>query len=447
MTEQPSRTASRKSSGGVQTTTKTETGGKALPVTNPLDLWYLCEKARYAKANPYRRARDQRPMYQRTVTTMVRADNELFEYCFPYCGEVGFDMTTSPPDPLMSREETWRPSRFPLSHYKQIARKTLPDYASVEVDLDLLGKDELEAMIALPLSADADKRGIWTDVQGGVRGLLRIPDVLRLRSFTDPGKAQYSQSNLACVIEMKFPGDRLKQDQKDAYEDIAGSRGNFRLLETSRCEIADERLRRNWMRAAKKEPVYMPVGKATGLPTRAMADPYALLVGLIDAEHDQARRQLEVKPPPPGTPMMSALPDPAEAEARRRQGMAQIEMALAAPFVAVGAAMLAIAATPAGATGGAVTEVTVSAQVGAKVIQFERYLRVARAAGTAGAAAGAANKLAAQPSDVPRPTAPAITPEQQRQWDAYRAWEDQQRYQPTDEKHYLFWPDAPRSTP
>lgn len=441
------RTTSRAPAGGAKTTTKSRAEGTALPVVNPLDLWYLCEKAIYAKRNPYRRARDNRPMYQRTVTRLVRADNELFAYRFPYCGEVGYDMTLSPPGPLMSREESWRPSRFPLSYYKQITSKALPNYSSLEVETDLLGKDELEATIALPLPADVEKRGIWTDVQGGVRGLLRIPDLVRLRRFANPGVTQYSQRNLACVVEMKFPGDKLSDLQQEAYEAIAGDPDNFRLLETERCETADKRLRRSWMRASQKEPIYKPASKAMSLPTRAMANPYALLVGLIDAEHDLARRQLEVRPPAPGTPMMSALPDPAETEARRRRGVAQIEMTLAAPFVAVATAALAIAAAPAVGTGGAVTETTLTAQAGAKVIQFERYLRIARAAGTAGAAASTAERLAAQPTDVPKATAPATTPEQQRQWDAYRRWEERQRYQPYDEKHYLFWPDAPRSTP
>lgn len=206
------RTASRAPSGGARTTTKSNAEGTVLPVVNPLDLWYLCEKAVYAKRNPYRRAKDGRPMYQRTVTTLVRADNELFKYHFPYCGEVGYDMTVSPPKPLMSRGESWRPSRFPLSFYKQITTEIMPDYAALEVERDLIGKDELESTIALPLPDDVDKRGLWTDVQGGVRGLLRIPDALRLQSFNNPGEAQYSQPNLACVIEMKFPGTIFQKD-------------------------------------------------------------------------------------------------------------------------------------------------------------------------------------------------------------------------------------------
>ncbi|WP_155648327.1 hypothetical protein [Burkholderia cepacia] len=442
------RTASRTPAGGAKTTTKTKAEGTALPVVHPFDLWYLCEKAVYAKRNPYRRARDGRPMYQRKVTKLVRLDNAAFEYHWPYCSEVGYDMHNRPPTPIMSGkpDQKWRPSEFPLSYYKQITSKALPGYSSVEVERDLLGKDELELLLALPLPPDAETRGIWTDVQGGVRGLLRIPDVVRLHTWSNPSEAQYSQLNLACVIEMKFPGDTLRYEQQEAYRFIAGDPDKFRLLHTSRCEIADKRLRRDWMRAAQKEPVYKPVSGSVTLRLRASADSDALLVGQIDAEHDLARRQLEVKPPAPGTPMMSALPDSAEVDARRRQAVAQIETALAAPFVAAGTAMLAIVAAPSAAVGGVEGETTVTAQAGAKVIQFERYLRVARTAGSAGAAAGAADKLAAQPVDVPTATS-TLSAEQERRWNAYMAWLKQQEFKPDEERHYLFWPDAPRSTP
>jgi hypothetical protein len=68
--------------------------------------------------------------------------------------------------------------------------------------------------------------------------------------------------------------------------------------------------------------------------------------------------------------MMSALPDPVEAEARRRQAAAQIEMTLAAPFVAAGTGLLAIAAAPAVGGAAAVEETTITANAGAKVIQL-----------------------------------------------------------------------------
>jgi len=447
MAGKPPRTASRHPSGSAKTQTKTEATGTVLPVVNPLDLWYLCEKARYAKLNPYRRARDLRPMYQRAVTQLIRADNELFKYRFPYCGEVGFDMTKSPPEPLMSKKENYRPSRFPLSHYKKISSQILPQYNTLEVNLDLLSKDELEQQIALPLPGTIEK-GIWLDVQGGVRGLLRIPDVLRLRSFTQRGKSQYSQPNLACVIEMKFPGDSLSDRQQTAYTDIAGDPLNLRLLMTSRCESPDnKKLRRDWMDAAKKEPVYVPVGEAMSLRTRAAADPYAVFVGMIDAEHEAARRELEVRPPPLGTPIMTAAPDVRAIAERNRRAQAQMEMTLAAPFAVAAAIPLAAGGAYLVGGGSVATETTVIANAGAKVIQFDRYLGAARAARVAGATTGAAtaaSKLAAQPTDIPA-APPNLSPEDRRMWEAYQVWAVQQSYRPRSEQYYLFWPDAPET--
>jgi len=119
MASQSVRPGPKNPGGSARGSTKPDASGQVLPVTNPLDLWYLCEKARYASANPYRRANDEAPMYQRTVALMIRADNELFEYRWPYCAEVGYDMTRTPPAPIMSKRQPHRPSSFPLSQYKR----------------------------------------------------------------------------------------------------------------------------------------------------------------------------------------------------------------------------------------------------------------------------------------------------------------------------------------
>ncbi|PJI54303.1 hypothetical protein CTI14_16980, partial [Methylobacterium radiotolerans] len=169
-----------------------------------------------------------------------RADNELFEYRWPYCAEVGYDMTKTPPSPIMSKKQPHRPSSFPLSQYKRISSRQFPQYSSVEVVVDLLGLDELEQMMPVPVPPDSEN-GIWQDIQPQPTSPLRIPDVVRILNHTMGGEPQYSQPNLASVIEMKFGGDSLSGDQKAAYEDIAGARNKFRLLHTARCDRADRR--------------------------------------------------------------------------------------------------------------------------------------------------------------------------------------------------------------
>lgn len=433
------RTSQKNPNGSRSSSTKRDVSGEVLPVTNPLDLWYLCEKARYAGANPYKRAGDGAPMYQRTVALLIRADNALFEYRWPYCAEVGYDMKQTPPAPIMSRKHPHRPSSFPLSQYKRISSHHFPEYSSVEVVIDLLGLDELEQMLDMPLPANAD-RGVWQDVLVGQKGMLRIPDVVRVVNHTLGGAPQYSQPNLAGVIEMKFGRDSLSERQQKAYERIAGDKLNFRLLHTDRCDRADRRQRREWMTAAQKEPVYKPVSQVLSLPLRASADPHGLVVGLVDAEHRAARQVLEVKPPPPGTPVMRASVGAQEAHMRAARARAQVELTLIAPFVIVGGAALGAAATPT-MSGGAASEAVLTARAGHKVVRYGRLIDWARLAGGAGAAG--ASKAYAQTDDAS--SAPALAPEQQRQWEAYQAWEASQRDQPRTEQLYLLWPDAPET--
>lgn len=285
------RTASRAPDGKTRSVTKPSSSGMVLPVTDPLDLWYLCEKASYAKATPYKRAKDGYPMYQRTVSQLVRCDNEAFKYHFPYCGEVGFDMSKSPPQPIMSKREPHRPSSFPLSQYQQLRNRHFEQLASMRVETDLLSKTDLEQLLS-PTPSTSDG-ALWIDGQKKPPGLLRIPDVLRLRSFGNPGMSQYSQGNLASVIEMKFPGDRLTRDQQTAYADIAGGYQKLRLLETRNCDSSDKQKWREWVRSSASEPVYRPVAQVTSLASRAAAARHKLLVGRIDAEHAAARLRLE----------------------------------------------------------------------------------------------------------------------------------------------------------
>lgn len=79
--------AGRPRNGRALTTAKPTAVGVIVPVTDPPDLWYLCEKARYARRFPYIRSDGERAMYQRRVSTWVRLDNENFAYRFPYCGK------------------------------------------------------------------------------------------------------------------------------------------------------------------------------------------------------------------------------------------------------------------------------------------------------------------------------------------------------------------------
>jgi len=437
MTANTRKVGKKNDSGVARGSTKADVSGQVLPVTNPLDLWYLCEKARYAKANPYRRTGDEAPMYQRTVALLVRADNEMFEYRWPYCAEVGYDMTKTPPAPIMSRKQPHRPSSFPLSQYKRISSTYLPEYSSVEVVQDILGLKELEQMIELPLPAGVEN-GIRLGTGKKKQVLLRIPDVVRVIDHTSGGEGQYSQSNLASVIEMKFEKDVLNEQQRMAYVEIAGRTERFRLLRTDRCDKADRRQRREWMTAAQHEPVYKPVSQILSRPLRASADPHGLIVGLIDAEHLAARRQLEVLLPPPGTHIMSASPDMREANAQAARARMQMELPLIAPFLALAGPAFVSRLTATAGTG-TTTAPVLTARAGPKVVRYARLLDWARL-GVGTSAASAPLAFAEAEGGT---SSPVLTPEHLRHWQAYKDWEFTQLHKPRTEQLYLFWPDAP----
>lgn len=63
--------------GNGSTTTKPSATGTVQPVTNPLDLWYLCEKINYAIKYPVI-DKDGSRQYQRVVTRIIRKENEFF---------------------------------------------------------------------------------------------------------------------------------------------------------------------------------------------------------------------------------------------------------------------------------------------------------------------------------------------------------------------------------
>ncbi|MCR6480954.1 hypothetical protein NU688_32690 [Variovorax sp. ZS18.2.2] len=396
-----------------------------LPVTNPLDLWYLCQKASYAEKFPLRNSKGT-PMYQRTVTQWIRMDGAFFNWHFPYYGEVGFDMTRSPPQAIMSMKEPDRPSRMPLSQYEYLVDnysllRKLHGQGSVGLMDLILTKQYLEdnlapedfervnQMVEIARTNYIGEKKVTLDerIKGRrkIRGLLRIPDVIRVHDWSITGTARFAPGNLAFVIEMKFGEDRLSERQARDYLRIAsGDKLKFRLLSTSVCKV-ESRRRREWLEKARNtEPVFKSV-RVSGPPvtTRLMAlqdsaAEWALLVYEIEQEHGKVRRILEPPPLPAGTPVMRAW-DPAEdrrIQEQKRRGVASIELALNAPLAAA-AAGTAVAGTILLAGGAGLGEgVTVVVTQTGKVIQFP--------AGRIAVGAAAANSAIYQAAAAPMPS-------------------------------------------
>jgi hypothetical protein len=279
---------------------------------------------------------------------------------------------------------------------------------------------------------------LWIDGQKNPRGLLRIPDVLRLRTFGNPGKPQYSQGNLVSVIEMKFPGDSLSPVQKLAYQRIAGDTTKLRLLETKTCDSSNKQKWREWVRATESEPVYKPVAQVTSLASRASAARHKLLVGHIDAEHEAARIRLETQLAAPGMPTMIATPDERALQAQNQRAVAGIEMTLAAPFIAVGAAMASITAAPATAT----KTTALVANAGGHSIRFKPFIAAAKRILAGGAlGTGSAMPAFAQPGAASSPSLLSI--EDQETSARWAEWNQRQQHQHTTVQNYVFWEDVP----
>ncbi len=413
----PKKTSGGTPPSGKTTATKRNPAEPVLPVTNPLDLWYLCEKANYAQEHPLR-TREGHPMYQRTVTQEIRLDDDAFSYNFPYFGEVGFNMTAEPvPTPIMSLSEAHRPSAFPLSRYQVIKDEYFLRQQSVVISDPLLSKDVLEAELSIKdtssgkglraISPDA-KDPFGAQTKKKTKGLIRIPDVIRVNDEFIYGAAKFAQSNMAYVIEMKFGSDKLSEDQQQDYSTIAGDNDKFRLMETVVCSVGDK-TRRGWIRSAAREPVYVPVGKAIAASERrnrirGAIPEYELLLDRIEAEHAAVRKLLEPPVATPGVPMMTDGTQAREAERRaeiqRQHTRDSVGLILGAPMAAATpvTALAAISGEAVVVTEGIAVTVTNSG----KLVQFTRYVgALAANAAAYEAAAGERNEHGSRPVTSP----------------------------------------------
>ncbi len=297
-------------------TKRPEAAGTVLPVENPMDLWYLCQKAGFAERFPMRDARG-RALCQRQVSRWVHHDCKGNRWKWPYWGEVGFNMLPGggrPPEAIMSRREPFRPSTMPLSRYEIIRRRVafqagidegvLPwvliglvePLVTTEYLENNLSPDEVREAYRLVRSADTGWD--WTALdRPTIPGLLRIPDVIRLRDYKGrTGSARFAADNIAYLIEIKFEGDALTREQIDAYRKIVNyDLRKFRLLETKACKVPRRR-RREWLEKARNaEPVFRAVEGGVTSPERlkefhAQLPQAAMLLHDMEAEQQAVRR-------------------------------------------------------------------------------------------------------------------------------------------------------------
>lgn len=411
--------------GNGNTTTKPAATGTVQPVTNPLDLWYLCEKINYALGNPVI-DKDGSRQYQRVVTRIIRKENEFFDFHHPYIGECGYDMTVSPPQPIMSINNPAWPSSLPLSKYAAIKENYINKMYGLstadirfEVLRFLLSLKELEQSLTpdMQLTKSPLKEvGNWEDRFKIKRGLFRAPDVVKLKDITCTGIKAFQQGNIDDIIEIKFneTKDYMSEAQRTAYEYIAGTPNKLHLLESHTCQI-DDRRKRRWLREAKKEPLYIPL--SLGMEKRQQrvrleVEEYQHLIGEIDRELEKVNFQLrpvlagelcERAEPKYDTPYKLEAPVSYEARRRMERAQAQVEMSLAGPMWGIGVASVLVAGTgmvlpsvPVAAgevAAGASTSGSIT--VGSNVVEFSAISKTV-AQSTAAASSAIAFDLAAK---------------------------------------------------
>ncbi|MBB5017024.1 hypothetical protein HNQ59_000286 [Chitinivorax tropicus] len=214
--------------GVARSVTRSASAGRDIGIDDPLDKGYLCEHICECSAGTAIFSKSGQELKQRCVTARIWLDEEASQLVWRYKAEVGFNMKTNPPAPLMSRDQPNRPSRFPLGR--------------------AIGDGIL-------------KRNLEGRPQ---KGLLRIPDCIILKStgaelaaMRASGHIDWKRlipvkANIETVVEIKFDGDQLSRSQQEDYALIAGP-DRFRLLKANDCECGAKR------RRPVEEPVRSPV--------------------------------------------------------------------------------------------------------------------------------------------------------------------------------------------
>jgi len=143
-------------------------------------------------------AKDGKQLKQGCVSGRLKALNVLLAHRSPYKQEINYDMSKSPPAPIMD------------GGIATMGHSYLPGWIRKYWGTE-------------PEHAPSFKAG---------QGLIRRPDVVIVNDPTKPP----TQDNIKQIVEMKFPPDTLSRPQADAYRAIAGSPAKLRKLEPGNCD-------------------------------------------------------------------------------------------------------------------------------------------------------------------------------------------------------------------
>jgi VRR-NUC domain len=143
---------------------------------------------------------DGKQLKQACVAETLKEVDKQLDYKSPYKQEINYDMTKSPPAPIMDK------------------------------DVPTKGHSWLSGWIEKYFGKSDDPNAPQMPFRPGT-GQIRRPDVVIVNDPTKPP----TQDNIKQIVEMKFPPDTLSERQKKAYEDIAGDPRGLKKLEPDDC--------------------------------------------------------------------------------------------------------------------------------------------------------------------------------------------------------------------
>lgn len=230
-----------------------------LPTSNSRQ--YLHIKVEYAMRFPRLSAEIRRngksyrmSLKQLMMSGLIRVDEIKRDYRWWYKAEVPFDMRTTPPCPFLS--------------------------SSLQEE----GSGRRHTTNPFPVPG---------------RGIYRRPDVIIVKNMNDrwPGLAgpdtegQMHADNLERLVEVKFPGDKLEQEQyRDYMKIVGGTRSKMTILEIHDCRTEDQQwsdqvvnvTMKAWRTSGAKywplflyPPIFTPRPPATPVPAKIEPWTYA----------------------------------------------------------------------------------------------------------------------------------------------------------------------------
>ena len=183
--------------GGMSPTGTTNLAPIRRPQLDSADKKVLCSAMCQCDKTP-NVGKDGRQLKQVCVAERLKGLDKLLEHRSVYKEELNYDMTKTPPAPIM------------------------------DSTIDTKGHDYLPGWIKKYWGTEPEHPPKFS----AGRGLIRRPDVVIVK---DPSKPP-TQDNIKQIVEMKFPPDSMSPEQKTDYETIAGDEKKLRTLEPSDCD-------------------------------------------------------------------------------------------------------------------------------------------------------------------------------------------------------------------